>query len=418
MKTIRIPFMLMLASVFSIGSAQTSKSDLLKADGAILEPVSPILVQWGTPSKSGGQIFRWYNFINSSAYGGVPYLSIANATLFPDSSVVQSYQNDSSMTYLGQTGLHNVGQLFDPKSFYYDEILSEYHSYTIDSIELAFKYKHQLPGTVDTLDIRFYSDKAIYKGNIVNQNNEVVEPTAWILYNPSLGIGTGNVQHFQYLLTASDTGIDSYQKRKIGLSSMQHISANGLAAVSYRFIPGYTWNSGDTIQHDWSSPEPTHKLNQFIPMIVRDSSKTYEQSYNLGQTIRTAHRLYTVFNWDNEFTPGNAWLEFNEHVYCSFHISYITGVTKFETVNNIQAYPNPIHANVDLTIAFSLSDKADVTIDLFDMQGKKVKSVSDNQIQTGRHELSISTSDLQNGLYTFTISTGQESTSGKVSIVR
>ncbi len=388
-------------------------------DGAILVPYIPTQVQPGNTLNKKATVSEWYNFFDASAQGGISYTSLSNATLFPDSTVKQLYGATGGGVELGYTGLHNVGQVFDPKSFYFDNILTEYNNYTVDSIEIAFKYMHNIPGTVDTLDIRVYTGAGVRVGNLVDQNGNIIEPTAWIMYNRTLGIGTGSSQNFQVLLTDADTGFAQYQGRGLALNNPVAIAGDGLIAVSYRFIPGYTWNLGDTIQHDWDTPEPTKKLNHFIPWVLRDNSKTAEDSYNHGLSVRRFQRYGTATNWDQEFIPGDAWNDFTEQVYCAFKVtSTNVGIAGINPISKVNAYPNPTNGNAELNIEYNVADASDVSIDLYDMQGKKVRTILNTNVEAGTYTATSNIADLQNGVYVYTITAGGQSTSGKVSVVR
>ncbi|TNE80797.1 MAG: T9SS type A sorting domain-containing protein [Bacteroidetes bacterium] len=388
-------------------------------DGAILVPYSPLQVQPGSTMNKKGAVTEWYNFVNSSSNGGISYTSLSNASLFPDSTVKQLYGSTGGGVELGYAGLHNVGQVFDPKSFYYDQILSDYNEYTVDSIEIAFKYMHNIPGTVDTVDIRVYSGAGVRVGNLVDQNGNVIEPTAWIMYSRALEMGTGSTQNFQLLLDETDTGFAAYQGRTVGLNSPLLINGGELIAVSYRFIPGYAWNFGDTLQHDWDSPEPTNKLNHFIAWVLRDNSKTAEDSYNHGLSVRKFQRYGTTTSWDEEFIPGDAWNDFTEQVYCGFHISSPNvSAQSVNALGGTKVYPNPSNGNAELNIEYNMVNASDVTIELFDMQGRKVRTILNTNVEAGTYTATTNISDLQNGVYVYTITAGEQTTSGKVSVVK
>lgn len=388
--------------------------------GDILTPFVPLHVQQGNTQNKKTVVTEWYNFVDASANGGISYTSLSNASLFPDSTVKQLYGADGGGVELGYTGLHNVGQMFDPKSFYYTNILSEYNPYTVDSIEIAFKYMHNIPGTVDTIEIRTYSGAGVRTGNLVDGNGNTLEKTAWILYNRTLQIGTGSSQNFTLLLDESDTGFASYQGRTLGLPTPESISADGLMAVSYRFKPGYSYSLGDTLQHDWDSPEPTKKLNHFIAWVLRDNSKTAEDSYNHGLSVRRFQRYGTATNWDEEFVPGDAWNDFTEQVYVGFHISSPNvGINKVDAGAKLgSAYPNPSNGSSQLSIDYSLVNSSDVTIEIFDMSGKKVKTVLNTNSEAGNFTATTDISDLKNGLYIYTLTAGNYTASGKVSVVK
>ncbi len=409
--------------VVALYTATTAVSALAQSpvrmdDGAILEPYTPIQVQVAKTLNKKASVTAWYNYVDVSAQGGVSYTALTNATLFPDSTVKQLYGAAGGGVTLGGVGIHNVGQVFDPKSFYFDPILSRFNDYTVDSIELGFKYMHNMPGTVDTLEIRVYTVPSIQSGHLIDPN-QLNPLSSWIKYDRVYGTGIGSSQLIKYYLDESDTGFAAYQSRSIALNQPIKIPLGGLFAVTYRYIPGYTWNVGDTIQHNWDSPEPTKKLNHFVAWVLRDSSKTNDETQNHGLSWRSFQKYGTGTAWDEEFISGNAWNDYVEQVYCGFHIS--SPNVSAQTVNALGAtkvYPNPSNGSTELSIEYELAHACEVSIELFDMQGRKVRYILNTSAEAGRYTAATNISDLQNGIYLYTITAGEQRLSGKVSVVR
>jgi len=66
-----------------------------------------------------------------------------------------------------------------------------------------------------------------------------------------------------------------------------------------------------------------------------------------------------------------------------------------------QNYPNPF--NPKTTIEFSIKDNSLVTLIMFDILGKKVSTVVNEQFQAGFHQVEFDGSDLESGIYFYEI---------------
>jgi len=60
-------------------------------------------------------------------------------------------------------------------------------------------------------------------------------------------------------------------------------------------------------------------------------------------------------------------------------------------------YPNPFNSTT--TIEFSIPNESTVIIELFDIKGKKIKSIIDKKLNSGNHQLIIETSLIPSGIY-------------------
>ena len=69
-----------------------------------------------------------------------------------------------------------------------------------------------------------------------------------------------------------------------------------------------------------------------------------------------------------------------------------------------QNYPNPF--NPRTTIAFSLAAEGHVTLDVFDVTGKRVASLVDGTKSAGRHVVSFEASSLSSGIYFYRLNAG------------
>ena len=80
-------------------------------------------------------------------------------------------------------------------------------------------------------------------------------------------------------------------------------------------------------------------------------------------------------------------------------------------------YPNPVHKNEFLKADFNLINSSNVTIELFDLLGNKVKEIANGYYTSGEHTSDVNISDLDAGMYVYTIKAGNAVSSKKVTII-
>ena len=80
-------------------------------------------------------------------------------------------------------------------------------------------------------------------------------------------------------------------------------------------------------------------------------------------------------------------------------------------------YPNPL--NHQATVSFSLDKQSKVTIELFDMLGKRVLKVVDSEFGAGDHRVALDVSSLASGVYFLKIlgTADGEKLSGMIKVV-
>ncbi len=78
----------------------------------------------------------------------------------------------------------------------------------------------------------------------------------------------------------------------------------------------------------------------------------------------------------------------------------------------LELYPNPASSNV--SIKLSLENRSDVTINVRDLTGKMVKTISLKGLDAGTEEISLPVDQLKTGNYVVTMINGQEVKSGKL----
>jgi len=82
-----------------------------------------------------------------------------------------------------------------------------------------------------------------------------------------------------------------------------------------------------------------------------------------------------------------------------------------------KAYPNP--ASTTCNIIYSIPSNGTVSIDLYDISGRKIKSLlGDTKQTTGRYKLPVDVSNLSNGIYVYTIKVDGQVYAQKLTVAR
>jgi serine protease AprX len=68
-----------------------------------------------------------------------------------------------------------------------------------------------------------------------------------------------------------------------------------------------------------------------------------------------------------------------------------------ETEMSFEIYPNPLAGST--TVYFSIEENSRVTVELFDLAGRKIKTVADENFTAGSHEISLNDIQLSAGAY-------------------
>jgi len=187
--------------------------------------------------------------------------------------------------------------------------------------------------------------------------------------------------------------------------------ANPTAAISNSFFVGYNINysyaalNGDT-----------------IALLCTINGERTSPLYNVSGTdtiinVQNATQ-YSDNSWNDNAT-ANFFLYDNLAIYPIVVIHYATDV-KAVTNRGLSFYgnyPNPASDNTN--IQFSLSNNADVTIQLIDLGGHVINTIQQNNLTSGTHVVPVSTSGLAAGNYIYTLhSSNGGAIASMLSIVR
>lgn len=421
---------LLFAGVALAANAQTtganvngSTGDVVEAsDFAKLHAKYPwVFTKYTQTTNKRAEVSGWYSYVDAARDAGITWTNITNTSLFPDSTVYQLYGAEGGGVQLGFVGLHNIGETFDPKyEFFSDpDALNRFNNYNVDSVGFFYRYSHNKPGTVDTLRIQFYLNAQVTTVNFSNGGSSLSVQYNW---QQNRSTSPNFAREIEIYLDENDTtGDDPSAAQMMSVAVPNgglNVAPNKYCAFTMTFHPGYEYNFGDTLEHDWEETPVVNKLNHFRPNRYRDGNKFPDPSGNVGLFIQRTNRYNLEGNgWANLFVPGEAFFDQNDHLYALFHIkAFKIGVEDIENGYGLgDAYPNPAAANGSLNVDFTLGNSENVTVELVSATGVKVATAVENQnFAAGNNTVTFDLNNVAPGIYFYTIKAGEYTATKKL----
>ena len=84
--------------------------------------------------------------------------------------------------------------------------------------------------------------------------------------------------------------------------------------------------------------------------------------------------------------------------------------------NELRVYPNPVSSTT--AISFSLSKPEKVSITVYDVTGRIVKTIADKEINEGEHQVTLDVKDMNAGIYLLRLQTAEFVRSKKIVVVK
>ncbi|MEM1042230.1 MAG: T9SS type A sorting domain-containing protein [Bacteroidota bacterium] len=82
----------------------------------------------------------------------------------------------------------------------------------------------------------------------------------------------------------------------------------------------------------------------------------------------------------------------------------------------VSAYPNPFAERAE--IAFTLAERADVSLTVYDVRGRAVATLADGPMAAGQHAVAFDAAALPSGVYVYRLAAGQRVETGRMTLVR
>ena len=151
--------------------------------------------------------------------------------------------------------------------------------------------------------------------------------------------------------------------------------------------------------------------DKIIEPIIQQYNPPYNDYSQIGFLNISPSEAHYKFSFEMEYaTDNNAQIIFNiggseVDIYVD-NISVMRDGTSGVNESDLQVpyrfalegnYPNPF--NTGTTISFSVSEKAIITIDLYDITGKFITNICSRRYQNGSHTVDFNGSNLSSGVY-------------------
>ena len=381
---------------------------------AIFSYSDEIFTDWGTPNDVGSPLTFFVD----------PF--------FTDSLVVQDFGT------LTTVPTHAVGATLDPVSPAYDDKrFDSTDSYTVDSVFLAASYSLATPvpgggATGDILRIELvwgaigenlsFFDRIGWAAGTFSGQTEIWT-TMPLRYTGAAAHGDagaldGRPQKvvIDYPLTTNDT---SSFLTFMGFDIPdQLIPAGHKVGVSFKFIPGYSYNAGDVyFSGAGGSSSPT--INHMVAWLYGPSNNTDNTAYGLdvamygnapneeyfsGSCLLTTNTRYNAWGGTDAFrneyyaplATGGYMIDFKLTGTSNFSVKEQNGETIL-----FHLYPNPTKGIVQ--ILFKQAKSGSYTLKVTDVLGREVHSKTSHLVKETETE-QLNLSGLEKGIYLLDIS--------------
>lgn len=415
--------------------------------------VSPSMAAAKTTTGPGGK--RWYSYADDvlATNSTIPEITTFRGfQIWQDTTAYFGYTPSGGSPTYSNSLFQSVGLGFDPTVAAYNDLSLEGNglikvtptdAYTIDSVGVFGSYERSSiaskTGVVDTLVL-----SAVY-GNGSNTSNmprfsfsgmsdygvdtlyflEILHDTAKNIIR-KVPAATAPVVTVKVPLTATDSAITFARAIPITLN----VPAGNYAAAAVSFKTGDpAWTYFDTVQY----ADDSYKFHSFSMNYTIAGSATTPSfppynpnDHTSGYWKRSSYRD-TANGWVGFYQPNWGWtgaggaattLQYPSlwfHVACAAcdTIKNTVGLpTVAKNLTTVSAYPNP--ATDEVTIAFALVNKADVTITLTNIMGQVIATQQSKAIANGK--ATINTASLPNGVYLYAVEANGEKKTGRVSV--
>jgi hypothetical protein len=296
--------------------------------------------------------------------------------------------------------------------------------YSVDSIAIFYLYyRFSDPSIIDTLIVQLIQPDNL-KAYTWKSNGK---PAAAVpVYNRGQNIASMAAITKRFPLGPGDTMTfkgGHYYVKYIPISGF-NVTKGGPCAVTWSFAPGRKITHGDTIPYQkWDSVQGvSNPDNLFFWNGYFDLTKTELDEYNNGNLINHQQRYNNVVTgWENVYLGGVIFTHSWIYPVADFKVTYT--VTKQSVEHTalfddmkVSLFPNPVRANSNFNITLNLEKSRMVTIELYDLIGHKISTVSTGLLTKGEHKINASTANLSSGVYFCKVSSGNTSNSYKVSV--
>ena len=228
-------------------------------------------------------------------------------------------------------------------------------------------------------------------------------------------------------------GVESlpYQEYGIYLFQLENNTFHFVKQFFNTFDQSWTYRDGflylydypDLVKYEYN-PADTSFINETV--IVAGGGLTINDDFTftaqfsgdslLVYNINTGQLINTI-DISSLWNPREALID-SPYVYLH-QTTMVTDVkeeSQLPSSYNLQVYPNPF--NPSTNVIYTLPQRGNVRIKLFDMLGREVKNLYDGESEAGNHNLLINASDLASGIYFIRLETGNYFKTQKILLLK
>lgn len=236
------------------------------------------------------------------------------------------------------------------------------------------------------------------------------------------------IQHIQTFNNAATTMTPSLVQSNMQIKLTKNYQ--GVAAGIYfadvfqsTFDLDYTLSSPtDQILHVW----PRFSSTQGWRLPASPNGEISTENYVEILSATTTHAVLRNFYYHLKFNEWaqamDVWFPNNGNFNAGFTIHTYdpnaVGINEIEnpnTLNLFNVFPNP--ANNSATFAYYLPENEKISLQLFDMQGRLIKTIFNGTQQQGIHSAGLDLTDIVQGLYVYSLTTENKKMQKKLSII-
>jgi hypothetical protein len=129
--------------------------------------------------------------------------------------------------------------------------------------------------------------------------------------------------------------------------------------------------------------------------------------------------LYYDCDNSGDFDPSSDGVNYIQNInfWALVDVETFTGINDPSTsIKNVSLTPNPAMNHSQL--AFTLEDKEDVKINLYDLSGRLLKEFGENHMSKGNHKQAIDVTEISSGVYILSLKAGANQINSKLVITR
>lgn len=341
---------------------------------------------------------------------------ISSSILFPDTFIWVRYKDMTQPGFVyDHTNWCSVGTSFDPTSGYVlsgipDTVFPHNNaSYKLDSISIPYAYERfSADSIVDTLVIQVYKPAHLYTYTYL-PTSEFPNEKAFAVPGYNRSTKEGAMADYRLAIPLRSTDTTSTWKTFEKAIPNFGITGGGPVAVTWTFKSGSNYKQWDTMPlAKWDSFQGVQNpVNAFFFQYYFDQTSEKVLEYNNGVNVNAQQRYKNFFTapfLQNTYLSWTLWGTDGgtiSYPIVLYKISWTetVGINDLAKDVKVQLYPIPAERTQNASLDITLTNKKNISIDVYDLLGHKVSSVTNGNYNSGKHTFSIGTSDLSAGMY-------------------